>query len=294
LNKSRNLLATAAVLLAAACATIVPDLPPITESPTGLSHSGKVVWHDLLTTTPGESRRFYGELFGWTFESPGIDFGVGADDAYMLIRHDGQVIGGMLDANVLKKDVNVSQWLMMVSVTDIHTASAQAAAEGGTVLTPPTELASRGWLAVIEDPRGALFVLIQAKGGDPADREPAMNQFLWDELWTDDVSEATSFYSKIIGYEPDDRALGETGRDYRVMTTSGRPRAGIMQNPFEDVRPVWVNYLRVEDPALIASRVEALGGQVLVEAQKRDVGGTAAFIAGPSGAGIALQTWPLD
>ena len=84
------------------------------------------------------------------------------------------------------------------------------------------------------------------------------------------------------------------GRDYQLMTMSGRPRAGIMQNPFEDVRPVWGNYLRVEDPAMIAARVEELGGKVLVEAQMRDVGGTAAFIAGPSGAGIALQTWPLD
>jgi predicted enzyme related to lactoylglutathione lyase len=69
---------------------------------------------------------------------------------------------------------------------------------------------------------------------------------------------------------------------------------GIMPNPLEELGPVWVSYLRVEDPADIAANVEALGGYVIVEAQARSLGGEVAFIAGPSGAGIALQTWPLE
>jgi len=59
------------------------------------------------------------------------------------------------------------------------------------------------------------------------------------------------------------------------------------------VPPVWVNYLRVADPAAIAARVEALGGRVLVPVQARRIGGYAGLVAGPSGAGIALQTWPI-
>ena len=35
------------------------------------------------------------------------------------------------------------------------------------------------------------------------------------------------------------------------------------------------------------------GGTVIVDAQPRRIGGNAALIAGPSGAGIALQTWPV-
>jgi predicted enzyme related to lactoylglutathione lyase len=64
--------------------------------------------------------------------------------------------------------------------------------------------------------------------------------------------------------------------------------------PFEGEHPVWVNYLRVEDPSAITTRVEGLGGRVLLDVRERDVGGSAALIAGPSGAGVALQTWPLD
>ena len=61
----------------------------------------------------------------------------------------------------------------------------------------------------------------------------------------------------------------------------------------QDLKPVWVSYLRVEDPAAITARVAELGGRVIVEAQPRPAGGTVAFVADPSGAGIALQTWPL-
>jgi predicted enzyme related to lactoylglutathione lyase len=55
-----------------------------------------------------------------------------------------------------------------------------------------------------------------------------------------------------------------------------------------------VSYLRVDSPAAIAARVADLGGRVIVEAQPRPLGGEVAFVAGPSGAGIALQTWPLE
>ena len=121
MSRSIKILLSATLLSLGACAAVRPDLPPIVESPTGLHHNGRIVWHDLLTSTPAESRRFYGELFGWTFEKPGIDIGVGGDDTYMLIRHNGRIIGGMLDANKLNKEEDISQWLMMMSVEDIHT-----------------------------------------------------------------------------------------------------------------------------------------------------------------------------
>ena len=72
------------------------------------------------------------------------------------------------------------------------------------------------------------------------------------------------------------------------------PRAGVLLNPFEGERPVWVNYLRVRDPSAVTARVEGLGGTILVEARDRSIGGQVAFVAGPSGAGVALQTWPLN
>jgi len=282
-----------ALLVFSGCATITPDLPPITDAPTGSRHGGKVIWHDLLTHTPEASRKFYGELFGWTFENPGLDLGFGPPGSYQLIRNNGELIGGMFDTAIFPERGNISQWITVISVTDINAAVAAARDEGGDILTPPTQLASRGSIAVIQDSVGALLALLQTKGGDPSDRDPQMNEFLWDELWTSDVASASDFYESVGGYESEDRAFDDAGNTYHLLNAGGKPRAGILQNPFGEVPPVWVNYLRVADPAAITEKVEGLGGKVMIAAQARQVGGYAAMIAGPSGAGIALQTWPL-
>jgi predicted enzyme related to lactoylglutathione lyase len=281
-------------LLAAGCTAVTVNLPPITETPTDERHTGKVVWRDLLTNTPEASRRFYGELFGWEFEQPRLFVGVGSGDSYMLIRHNGKLIGGMVDTNALGKTENISQWITTISVADIDAAVGRVAGAGGKVVNPPESIGDRGRMAVIEDSTGALFAMIQTKEGDPADAEPAENGWLWDELWTSDVGSATGFYRSVIGFEHTDHEINNTDREYRVLKYSGKPRAGVLENPFENERPVWVNYIRVEDPSAMTAKVDGLGGRVLVEAQARPIGGEVAFIAGPSGAGVALQTWPID
>ena len=253
-----------------------------------------VIWHDLLTTTPEETREFYGTLFGWEFENPGIDVGFGGADSYQLIRHEGRLIGGLVDANALRRDVNISQWVTMMSVTDIEAAAARATAGGGEVLTPPTDVGERGQIALVVGPDGALLGLVQTRDGDPPEREPANNEWLWNELWTDDVDSATAFLESLAGLRSQTRSTTATGSDYKVLESGNSPRAGLMAMPFEGERPVWVNYIRVEDPAAITRQVAGLGGRVLVDAQDRAVGGQAALIVGPSGAGVALQTWPLD
>jgi predicted enzyme related to lactoylglutathione lyase len=211
-----------------------------------------------------------------------------------LIRHNGRLIGGMVDANSLNREENISQWITVLSVDDVNVAAGTVVANGGKILREPTELRSRGVLAIIEDPTGALFAMVQTKDGDPADYDAEINGFLWDELWTGDVPKTADFYTQVIGFEREDREIVESGITYHMLTAEGIPRAGILKNPYGDVPPVWVNYLRVEDPSAVTARVESLGGQILLDTQPRDIGGEVAFIAGPSGAGIALQTWPLE
>jgi len=279
-------------LLVAGCAAVSVNLPPITEGATGERHNGKVVWRDLLTNTPEASQHFYGELFGWEFEEPGVIFGIGGAGGYTLIRHNGRLIGGIVDTNALGQDENVSQWITMMSVTDIDVAAGRVAEAGGVIMAEPTSIGSRGQMAIIEDATGAVFAMIQTSDGDPPDREPDYDGWLWDELWTSDVDKATEFYRGVVGFQHTDHDVDDGS--YRVLKMDDTPRAGVLANPFEGERPVWVNYLRVKDPSAITARVEDLSGRILVEAQDRAIGGEVAVIAGPSGAGVALQTWPLD
>lgn len=83
------------------CVTTDLALPSVTDSKTTLALPGKVVWHDLITHTPEESRLFYETLFGWEFEELGWDIYRLRNINYTLIRHNGQLIGGMVDANQL-------------------------------------------------------------------------------------------------------------------------------------------------------------------------------------------------
>jgi predicted enzyme related to lactoylglutathione lyase len=281
-----------AVLLVAGCTATRFSLPPVAGEAGGNRLPGKVVWHDLLTDTPAASRAFYAELFGWQFENiplPGVN--------YTLIRHQGEVIGGMVDQTRLPTEADISQWVTVVSVAGIEAATASVRAAGGTVFTPPTDLGERGVIAVVADPQGAVLALLET-AGDPVDRPgvPAPGRFLWDELWTADPVAAAEFYQTLAPYEVRRETVSwpEASVDYQLLRSGGELRAGIRGNPFAGLKPMWVNYLRIADGAALEellSRVEPLGGKVLVPAVAHPAGGMVALIAGPSGAGIALQTW---
>ena len=296
-RRSRIILVQIGILLLAACSSMNINLPSVTDSPTGERFPGKIIWRDLLTNDPAASQRFYGELFGWTFESVGATSNLGSDSDYTLIRHNGKLIGGMIDTLALNGRDDISQWIISMSVEDIDARIKTVTASGGKVMTPPTDLQDRGRLAVISDAEGALLGLLETRDGDPRDTEAGMGDFLWDELWTTDVENASTFFKDLAGLsagpvdlDPDEAVATE----YRLLKAGEIPRVGIMPGPLDGLDPVWVSYLRVESPAAIASRVAELGGRIIVEAGPRPLGGEVAFVAGPSGAGIALQTWPLE
>lgn len=296
-TKWRIAFANLVLLFVAACASMNINLPSVTEAPTGERLPGKIIWRDLLTNDPPASQQFYGELFGWEFESVGTASNLKSNSSYTLIRHNGKLIGGMIDTLALNNRDDISQWVVLMSVEDIDASVEAVTASGGKIMTPPTDLQSRGRIAVIRDVEGALLGLLETRDGDPRDSEPEVDGFLWDELWTSNVQSADAFYNKVAGLTKDTVDIDGTqdsAPTYSLLKAGDTPRAGIMPNPLEGLDPVWVSYIRVESPAAITSRVAELGGRVIVEAGPRPVGGEVAFIAGPSGAGIALQTWPLE
>lgn len=287
-------MATFLLLAMLGCTATGISLPAVTESPTGNHDTGRIIWRDLISNKPAESRQFYEALFGWEFEGVGNLFNLGGEDTYSLIRHNGRLIGGMVNEARLQNSADdISQWVVLMSVADVDAAAATFAADGGEVLTPPTDVAARGRMAIVVDPQGALLALVETADGDPARREPGYGDFLWDELWTSDLHSATAFYSSMTGLIENDVEM-EADRTYRTLNRADEPTFGMMAHPFEEKRPVWVTYIRVEDPAAITARVEELGGTVYLEAQDRPLGGQVALIADPSGAGIALQTWHFE
>ena len=52
---------------------------------------GEPCWIDLLSSDTGAAERFYGELFGWTAESAGPEYG-----GYVNFSLDGTRVAGMM------------------------------------------------------------------------------------------------------------------------------------------------------------------------------------------------------
>ena len=277
-------LALPALLLAAACSRQAPmEMTPEVAERT----PGRFVWYDLITDDIDAASAFYGDLFGWEFEDVPEHPG-----EFQLIRHNGVAIGGMVYHARDHADSAETQWIGSLSVTNVDSAVAVVRAQGGTVYAGPKDVPLRGRVAVVADPQGAVLALVRTPDGDPAERQPAIDDWLWQELWTTEDSTSLLFYRDMAGF--DHETLELPAGAYHVLKYQGRAYAGLAQLPWDSVPPVWLPYVRVEDPQAIADRVEELGGRVILspdQIQSRE----AAVIEDPTGGALAVQRWvPQD
>lgn len=270
------------------CASRKVTVPSVSPQPTNTYHYGKFVWHDLLTDDIPAAKKFYEELFGWEFVSSAPQ-----DTAFTVIKFNGIPIGSVVYLKRLNPDVSEARWLSSLSVPDVDKAVEYFRSNGGTVYREPKNYPNRGRLAVVADPQGAVLALLNATGGDPADAKPASDEWMWNELLTNNPGEAASFYEGLAGYQYETRQV-TTGIDYHILTKNGIPRAGVVKVPWETVKPNWLPYIKVEDPQALAAQVEVLGGKLLLPPDKNIRNGSVAVVADPTGAAVALQKWPVE
>jgi predicted enzyme related to lactoylglutathione lyase len=245
---------------------------------------GKVVWNDLVTQDLDVARRFYGELFGWTFEHATAPGG----QPYVLARSGRIFVAGLVAVNSPSKDVVLSRWLPYVSVSDVDASVAKATAGGAKVLVGAADV-DLGRVAVIQDKEGAVIGLARSRIGDPDDTTtaPGPGRVVWTELLANDPASASQFYQTVIGITA--HTIERHGGPYTLLSEQGIDRAGILKNPSDDAAPVWLTYFGVEDPVSAAARVEALGGKVILPPSPQLRDGTMAVVTDPTGALFALQ-----
>jgi predicted enzyme related to lactoylglutathione lyase len=269
-------LAIAVGTLLAGCAATLPQVPPLDS--TGIVLPGKVVWRDLVTPDINQAKAFYGGLLGWTFED--------LSSGYSLASHNGRYVAGIAR---LGRNGRAGHWLPLVSVLDIDAVVSQAADGGGKTVLRPFEMADRGRIAVIKDPQGAAFGIVHSRHGDPADREPDINGWLWNEIWTDDLPGAIKFYTTVGGYQLAERTIAEI--PYQYFERDGQPRVGLLEKPSPEIGNTWVAYIRVAEVSATVDKATALGGTVLMAPSAAVRNATVAVIADPGGAGFVIQEW---
>ena len=200
--------------------------PPIVDPPTGQHTPGRWVWGDLVTSDVAVAADFYGQVFGWTFETYG---GENDLETYTLALADGLPIGGLVfDQRALKDKVPSARWIGLISVPDVRAAADAVTRAGGKVMVAPVMLGERGETAVFQDPEGTPFGVVRSRNGDPADYAGDVNEWVWLDLWTGDVGRAADFYRTVVGYEV--LPLQQEGLRKGVhLVSGGFVRAGIMQ-----------------------------------------------------------------
>ncbi len=112
----------------------------------------------------------------------------------------------------------------------------------------------------------------------------------WMDLTTPDLEGAKRFYQQVFGWDYLD--LGEQFGHYHYALANGRPAAGIGQSPpYMPMTSVWTMYLASAEGDI--ERVQALGGQVMLEPMTVGDAGKMAACADPTGALFGLWQ-PID
>ena len=112
-------------------------------------------WSELATTDAAGAREFYTRLFGWTTHEQDIG-GV----PYTTWLNGGAPGGGMLQ--MTREWGNIPpHWMLYFSVPSCDTSAEQVRELAGGVKAPPNDIPGVGRFAVVSDPQGAVFSLIQ-------------------------------------------------------------------------------------------------------------------------------------
>lgn len=181
--KSSDVDAAAARVVEAGGVVMMPPMDVMTEGrmmlaqdPTGAmfgiwqprDHTGSelvnmpntLVWNELQTRGTAQAIPFYGHVFGWTETTD--------ETGYTVFAQNGRRHAGMI-----KMDENWGNvppnWALYFLVSDLAAIVASAQALGGRVLVPPTPAGEMGHFAVLQDPQGGVFNVMQT---DPAFVDP--------------------------------------------------------------------------------------------------------------------------
>jgi predicted enzyme related to lactoylglutathione lyase len=116
---------------------------------------GVPTWPELATRDPAKAAGFYTQLLGWdTKKSPN------PLTSYTEWQLGGESIGGMIEMDN-RWGGAPPHWLIYIMVSDCRAASDNAVAIGGKVHMPPMDIPNVGQIAVVADPQGAVFSMIQ-------------------------------------------------------------------------------------------------------------------------------------
>jgi predicted enzyme related to lactoylglutathione lyase len=228
---------------------------------------GAPCWVDLMTSDTDQATAFYGELFGWTAEAAGEEYG-----GYINFSKDGVQVAGCMasmdDAGM--PDV----WSVYLASADAKATGEVAEANGGQVLVPAMDVGELGVMAVLLDAGQAAIGIWQpglhkgfgilAESGAPA----------WFELHTRDYDASVQFYKDVFDW--DAHAMSDSSEfRYTTLGEGDGALAGIMDaSAFlpDGVPAGWAVYFGVDSADATVAKITELGGSIVHPAEDTPYG----------------------
>ncbi|MER6220596.1 VOC family protein [Streptomyces sp. 900105755] len=201
---------------------------------------GVPCWVDVQLPDVEAGKRFYGGLFGWTFEDAGPEA--------VWARLDGAAVARL----ARKRDGRMpTVWTVYFATPDVRDLARRIVAIGGQIVNDPVPVRDLGTAALAADPTGAVFGLWQAAGHPGFGVRHAPGTFAWAQLYTSDPEAANAFYGRLF--------------TAALFGAGARPDFG--RAPVTDVFAAgmpsqFLVHFRTGDVAAAALAVQQLGGRV--------------------------------
>ncbi len=129
------------------------------DPPDVLAAPGEWIWSSLITSDPDADAAFYQKLFGYeVFELPA------SGSARHLLLASGNYARASVNSLPANRPNLHPRWLNFIRVEDAVKMTAKVAALGGRVLVQPRTDRQGGKVAVVADPSGAPFGLLEWPG----------------------------------------------------------------------------------------------------------------------------------
>ena len=214
---------------------------------------GLPTWYELTAANITASTAFYGPVMGWQFKDSGVP---GFD--YTIATHGDDMVAGLMAPDTPMPEF----WMIYFAVDDCDATAAKVTALGGTVHRAPEDIPGKGRFAIVTDPQGAVFGLMQPNDGQPGtafDQKKA-GHGNWHELQTSDPAAALGFYTTLFGWTPGQAMdMGEMGT-YQLVTATPGDIGGLMPLSQPGIPPHWLPIFGTDSIAAAMSRIAAQGG----------------------------------
>ncbi|WP_030750671.1 VOC family protein [Streptomyces sp. NRRL F-5135] len=163
----------------------------------GAFAEGTPCWVDVSLPDLEAGKRFYGELFGWTFGPPGS-----AEHG----RYTDALSGGLRVAGLIaKRDGRMpTAWGVHFATPDVVRTGRRIREAGGRLITDPVAVGTAGIMALAADPAGAVFGLWQARDFEGFEKKGLPGSFRWTEVYTRDKDRVDPFYESVFGFRATD------------------------------------------------------------------------------------------